>query len=66
MKGLSINMLMRKFQLVITFSATRIYVLVFIDLSRMIPSVIGNKQSVKEDSFFNGFKGPVFTRPENL
>ncbi len=40
--------------------------IVFIDvLARMIPSVIGKEESVKEDSFFNGLlKGPSYTRPE--
>ena len=36
-------------------------------LSRFIPGVIGNKQSVDQDSLSQGFlKGPVFTRPENF
>jgi len=36
-------------------------------LSRFIPGVIGNKQSVDQDSLSHGFlKGPVFTRPENF
>ena len=36
-------------------------------LSRFIPGVIGNKQSVDHDSLSQGFlKGPVFTRPENF
>ena len=36
-------------------------------LSRFIPGVIGNKQSVDLDSLSQGFlKGPVFTRPENF
>ena len=36
-------------------------------LSRFIPGVIGNKQSVDQDSLSQGFlKGPIFTRPENF
>ena len=36
-------------------------------VSRFIPGVIGNKQSVDQDSLSQGFlKGPVFTRPENF
>ena len=36
-------------------------------LSRFIPGVIGNKQSVDQDSLSQSFlKGPVFTRPENF
>ena len=36
-------------------------------LSRFIPGVIGNKQSVDQNSLSQGFlKGPVFTRPENF
>ena len=36
-------------------------------ISRFIPGVIGNKNSVDLDSLSQGFlKGPVFTRPENF
>jgi tRNA (guanine37-N1)-methyltransferase len=36
-------------------------------MSRFIPGVIGNKNSVDLDSLSQGFlKGPVFTRPENF
>jgi tRNA (guanine37-N1)-methyltransferase len=36
-------------------------------ISRFVPGVIGNKNSVDLDSLSQGFlKGPVFTRPENF
>ena len=39
-------------------------------ISRLIPGVLGNEDSVKDDSFAHGsmeklIEGPVFTRPEN-
>ena len=39
-------------------------------ISRLIPGVLGNEDSVKDDSFAQGsmeklIEGPVFTRPEN-
>ena len=39
-------------------------------ISRLIPEVLGNEDSVKDDSFAQGLmekliEGPVFTRPEN-
>ena len=39
-------------------------------ISRLIPGVLGNEDSVKDDSFAKGsmeklIEGPVFTRPEN-
>ena len=34
-------------------------------VGRMIPGVVGDRQSVEEDSFFNGLlQGPQYTRPE--
>ena len=36
-------------------------------VGRMIPGVVGDRQSVEEDSFFNGLlQGPQYTRPETF
>lgn len=36
-------------------------------VGRMIPGVVGDRQSVEGDSFFNGLlQGPQYTRPENF
>ena len=36
-------------------------------VARMIPGVVGDRQSVEEDSFFNGLlQGPQYTRPETF
>ncbi|WP_343377623.1 tRNA (guanosine(37)-N1)-methyltransferase TrmD [Buchnera aphidicola (Formosaphis micheliae)] len=42
--------------------------MIFIDaLSRLIPGVIGNQESIEEDSFYNGLlDAPQFTRPKNV
>lgn len=35
--------------------------------SRLIPGVLGNEESVKQDTFQEkGFKGPVYTRPDDF
>jgi len=35
--------------------------------ARFLPGIIGNQQSVEQDSFSNGIlKGPVYTRPESF
>ena len=36
-------------------------------VGRMIPGVVGDRQSVEGDSFFNGLlQGPQYTRPESF